>query len=42
MIRSNSTIVRIRSRNFHSSRCWMKFHVMPQAQNGSCPGGGRP
>src|SRR5258707_311836 len=34
MIRSSSTKVRIFSRYFHSTRCWRKFHVRPQAQNG--------
>src|SRR3954465_15494117 len=34
MIFSRSTIVRIFSRYFHSSRCWMKLRVRPQAQNG--------
>src|SRR6202035_3323105 len=35
MIRSNFTNVRIFSRYFHNTRCWTKFHVRPQAQNGS-------
>ena len=35
IIFSKSTNVRIRSLNFHKSKCWIKFQVSPQVQNGS-------
>jgi len=36
IIFSKSTIVRIRRRYFHKDKCWKKFQVSPQAQNGRC------